>query len=441
MLKKRNYLLLIAIAIITLASCSNEEFVGKDVEKIPVQTNDELFPICFGSHFKATTRADIIGEDAATLLNNRFIVTGYKGTQSDYVTTAGDAQSNIVFDNYQVLWTANTANSTESNVANWEYANIEKYYNSAADVQTVKFWDNNYPQYDFIAYSLGNNEPAAAATDWDGNNPKAGKIAVSAIDPANMKTAAYSMTGAAADLAGCYIADLVTVKRNDEGYGAEPVTIKFRHLAAKVRLAIYETISGYEVKDMKFYADDVSKTPSTAAILYSANNYFSTSGTYTVSYPTLDIPNNKDNNVAQVTFNGNAQTFGQLGEFPQTTIGQSSTDATYSGNKDNQYFTAILPQEEGSILNLRVDFTLESTDGMHEIIKVYGATAHIPANCTVWKPGYAYTYIFKITKDINGYTDPEHIYPEGLSPITFDAMVVDEMTNEIVHETEFDKKE
>ena len=79
---------------------------------------------------------------------------------------------------------------------------------------------------------------------------------------------------------------------------------------------------------------------------------------------------------------------------------------------------------------------------MHEIIKVYGATAQIPAESAAWKPGYAYTYIFKITKDTNGSTDPEHIYPEGLFPITFDAVVVDEVTdNEIVHEMDFDKKD
>ena len=442
LMKKRNYLMLLTTAAIMMAGCSNEEYFGQNNEPNPVPVEEIVeSPISFGSYFKAITRADIIGEDAASLLNNRFIVTGYKGNQSDFSASADD-QSSIVFDNYQVLWAANTANTTESNVANWEYANIEKYYNSAANAQTVKYWDNSYPQYDFIAYSLGSNEPAAAANDWDGNSPKAGKIAVTAINPANQKTAAYSMTGSAADLAGCYIADLVTVKRNADGYGTDPVTIKFRHLASRVRLALYETVPGYEVKEVKFYADDAATTPSTTAFLYGANNFFSTSGTYTVSYPTLDEPNSQDNNVAHVAFSGDAQASGQFGAFPQTAIGQSSTDATFSGDKDNKYFTAILPQEVGAVLKLRVDYTLESTDGMHEIIKVYGATAQIPAESAAWKPGYAYTYIFKITKDTNGSTDPEHIYPEGLFPITFDAVVVDEVTdNEIVHEMDFDKKD
>ena len=440
-MKKRSYLMLIATAIITLVSCSNEEFVGKDISKSPVQSNGPS-PISFGSNFKAITRAEITGADAAMLLNYRFIVTGYKGKQSDYVTAAGDDQSNIVFDNYQVLWTANTANTTETNVANWEYANKEKYYNSAADVQTVKYWDNNYPQYDFIAYSLGSKEPAITATDWEGNEPKAGKIAVSTINPANLKTAAYTLTGSAADLAGCYVADLVTMKRDTEGYGKDPVTIKFRHLSSNIRIGLYETVPGYDVKEVKFYTDANATTATTNAALFSSANIFSTSGTYTVFYPTLNAPDNKDNNVAHVAFSGNAQAVGQLGAFPQTAIGQTSTDATFGGDAATQYFTAVLPQEDGDVINLRVDFTLESNDGMHEIIKVYDATAQIPATYSKWQPGYAYTYIFKISDKTTGYTDPDHIYPQGLYPITFDIMVVENVAdNDIVHETEIIKQD
>lgn len=438
LMKKLTYLMLIATAIITLVSCSNEEFVGKDIQNdpiIPVQ-NSEQTAINFGSNFKAISRADITGAEAAALLNDRFIVSGYKGKQSEFDTNAGDDQSAIVFDNYQVLWTANTANTTETNVANWEYANIDKYYNSAANAQTVKYWDNNFPQYDFIAYSLGAKEPAAKADDWEGNMPKAGKIAVSAIDPANLKTAAYTLTGSAVDLGGCFIADLVTVKRDVDGYGTKPVTIKFRNLTSKVRVALYETVPGYDVKEVKFYSAADATTPSTNATLYGANDFFCTAGTYTVSYPTLDTPDNKDNSVAHVAYRGNAQAAGELGAFPQTAIGQSSTDATYAGDAAAQYYTAILPQENGGTLNLRVDYTLEATDGLHETIKVYGASAQVPAVYSQWQPGYAYTYIFKISKDTNGYTDPDHQYPEGLYPITFDIVVVNNVAGDgIIQQT------
>ena len=85
LMKKRSYLMLIATAIITLVSCSNEEFVGKDIQDdpiIPVQNNEQT-AINFGSNFKAISRADITGAEAAALLNDRFIVSGYKGKKSE----------------------------------------------------------------------------------------------------------------------------------------------------------------------------------------------------------------------------------------------------------------------------------------------------------------------------------------------------------------------
>lgn len=439
LMKERIILILIATVILALAGCTNDEFVGSNSTGTPSRTQPI---ISFGSNFKAVSRADIIGADAAALLNNRFIVTGYKGTSTDFSSATGDNQSVIVFDNYQVVWEDNSANSTETNVANWEYANKEKYVLSAANAQTVKYWDNNFPQYDFIAYSLGINEPAIETSDWDGDMPKAGKIGVSAINPANLKTAAYTLTGSAADLGSCYIADIVTVSRTADGYSKEPVTIKFRNLTSKVRIALYETVFGYDVKDVKFYTDETSKVPTTNAALYGSTDFFRSAGTYTVYYPTINTPNNSDNNVAHVTYSGNAQAVGQFGAFPQTAIGQTSAEVTYAGNADGQYYTAVLPQEEGAVLNLRVDFTLESTDGLHETIKVYGATAQVPATYSKWQPGYAYTYIFKISDKTTGYTDPDHIYPEGLYPITFDTMVVvNGPEEEVSKETEIAKEE
>ena len=52
-----------------------------------------------------------------------------------------------------------------------------------------------------------------------------------------------------------------------------------------------------------------------------------------------------------------------------------------------------------------------------------GATAVVPAIYAQWKPGYAYTYIFKISDNTNGKTNPDKT-TVGLHPITFDAVVV-----------------
>jgi hypothetical protein len=45
----------------------------------------------------------------------------------------------------------------------------------------------------------------------------------------------------------------------------------------------------------------------------------------------------------------------------------------------------------------------------------------------VWHPNHAYTYLFKITKDVSGTTGDEGVDPEKLYPITFDAVVQEEV--------------
>jgi hypothetical protein len=99
-------------------------------------------------------------------------------------------------------------------------------------------------------------------------------------------------------------------------------------------------------------------------------------------------------------------------------------------------YSQLIPNEIGTPLNLRVNYTLESIDGCGETIEVKGATAQVPSIYTQWKAGYAYTYIFKISDKTNGHTgDYNPLYPDdttinkdpaGLYPITFDAIVIDD---------------
>mgnify|MGYP007121479738 CR=1 FL=1 len=55
-----------------------------------------------------------------------------------------------------------------------------------------------------------------------------------------------------------------------------------------------------------------------------------------------------------------------------------------------------------------------------------GATATVPAKYTEWKPGYAYTYIFKISQNTNGSTGGND---KGLTAISFDAVVLEDEQN------------
>lgn len=410
-------------------------------------------PIVFGSLRQGITRADLVGAEAAKKLGNKFVVSAKKGS-----TTAATGGT-VTFDNYVVEYEENTANTTESNSTNWEYVG-KGIIKHAADhgivSQTIKYWDYSAPQYDFIAWSTGNKTAI-----YEGD-PAAGQVLVSAINPNATATKAVVFQGAAADLQECFISDLTTVKKAE--YGDDPVVMKFRSLGSKVRIAIYETIPGYSVRDVKFYtAADVAlagdATDNTPRLFSTAANNIYTNGKYTVTFPTVDTPADADNNLAHVSFEGvGAQStmvnFGTLNltiaeEGERTAgkvfLGRTSNTASYAGEAEGNYYTAYLPNEAGTNLNLRVNFTLEAIDGGAETIEVKGATAQVPSIYTQWKAGYAYTYIFKISDKTNGHTgvyDPTkpddttvNSDPAGLYPITFDAVVVNAEDTDKTQET------
>lgn len=175
---KRYYLL--AAAAIVFAGCSNNEFVGEDSGR--TQESDKG-QIAFSSTLPAATRA-WYGADAAAKLNNKFIVSGFNGAASTNAIA-----TTPVFDNYQVQWKANTAGTTASNTADWEYVGLDAAKPSAVSgKQTIKYWNYSTGQYDFIAYSTGTAGVVTEGSATDGN------VKVSAIAaPTKDKPAAYTI--------------------------------------------------------------------------------------------------------------------------------------------------------------------------------------------------------------------------------------------------------
>lgn len=393
---KKNYFILAVIVSFFLASCSNEEYVGDNSSTI--QNSNA---IAFGGGFKAITRGESYGADAAALLNKRFVVGGFKKDGTTY---------KMVFDNYGVKWTENSAGKTESNTSDWEYVGLAKSPTSQiTSNQTIKFWDYSTSSYDFIAYSTG----TAAEVSGD---PSTGQVKVTAISHDNLSTQAYTLSGSKDDLAKCYIADLVTVNKAD--YGKE-VQLTFHSLASKVRMAIYETVPGYSVTNVKFYDAHPTTLGTSSTTTAALIGTFSNNATYKVYYD-----NSKKAQVS-LTSNGN-DTKATFGTFTSDAIAISSATPTYApGEETTTHYTKVLPNGDGSALELAVDYTLESDDGSGEVINVYGATAYIPAIYTKWQPNFAYTYLFKISDNTNGWTSKTNTDPKGLFPITFDAIVLD----------------
>lgn len=434
--------LFIAASALALASCSSEDFVGTEGGNVENGANKA---INFAGETGKTTRAangNKVGADAAKLLGGKFYVLGTKGT-----LPTGSPTTTKVFDNYQVEWGANTAGTSSDNTNDWKYAGLgfvalNTTTHATDDKQTIKYWDYSQPQYDFIAYSIGNNTLVTDKTATLNDNEVLGTTIVTPNENNNNTYTSYSLKATKInDLKECYYTDVTTVVKTNYG---KPVQFTFKNLTAKVRVAFYETVPGYSVKELHFYSDentsrtDLNTEDTKAATLYTTGteDFIAKNGEITVTYPvvgsTAKAAGTKGYNKAfvSVTPEDNDKTtklaLGNVNYTTDSKLATSAKEASMAGQKDDSYYTAVLPTAtNGKPLTLRMNYTLVSDDGSNETIKVYGAKAVIPASYTQWQPNYAYTYIFKISDNTNGATSTDTNTPEGLFPITFDAVVAD----------------
>lgn len=425
-----NKFFIAAASALALASCSSDDFLGE------IQGNEQngaTSAINFGGDTGKITRATTSSNAAAGLLENNFVVVGFKGSNEDAANN-----KTYAFDHYNVNFKDGSAFSTESNRAGWEYVNQDmkvkgtepaaSLAQSGATQQTIKYWDHSCASYDFIAFSMGKKDAASKyATPTH-------------VDKANLKSAAYTLSGNVNTLSECYISDMKTV--TEPNYDKTPVSMSFRHLASKVRMALFEIVPGYVISDVKFY--DATSTTATANPEGTLIGNFNNSGTLTVYFPTTGTKHatEKDYNKAHVKFTAtegedgvlNFKKFGTVNYNNQaegtilagsTYLSQNAAKPSYCGADD--YYQNVLPSEGApSAITLRIDYKLTSVDGSNETINVKGATATVPAQYTEWKSGYAYTYIFKISQDTNGSTGGTST---GLTAISFDAVVVDDEVN------------
>jgi hypothetical protein len=417
---KKYYLLATALA--ALVSCSENEFVG---DNNLGEANGQV-PISFTSGVGAITRGEKTGAAAATDLNNQFFVYGIKNESSDGAGNVGTA--NTVFKNYVVKW-AGQALSTTSNTEGWEYvgytftakeqANVTA--NSGTPAQTIKYWDFGAADYTFYAFT-------AATADIEGD-----KITVTKVqdkkttdNPAHtVYDNGYTVTLAAdADLDKLYFAERVNITdkantdRTADNKYAGNVTFRFHNAATKVRVAMYETVPGYSVTIDKFKVDDDGTDPAFSAMTDEKTANFAANfqnsgkgaeGSMTVTY----ISSGSTQNHPSVAFTPTAGTNKVLalgtGLKENIILGTTINDATF--DKAEKAFTSVFPKEDNTQnLKLKLDYTL-TAPVTGEQIKIANATAEVPANYLKWKPGFAYTYIFKITDD-------------KLYPITFDAVEI-----------------
>lgn len=436
----KKYIFLAASAL-ALASCSSDDFVGTEGGNVENGANKA---INFGGGTGKITRANSEGEAAATLLDNNFVVVGFKGNET------AAANTGLVFDHYNVNYATGTANTTASNTKGWEYVGQGQDVHGAqgklaaetTKAQTIKYWDNSCSSYDFLAFSMGKG--------YKGDGDTKEYATPTAVKTDKLKDAAYTLKGDVNTLGECYISDMVTVVKGDKGYKNNAVNMQFRHASSKVRIALYEIVPGYVISDVKFHSDFYEKSNGDYTVGVEEGTLFGTfnnKGTMTVYFPTTGTANkdnNNDYNKAHIKFDADKgeggtvtkKSFGTVNYGNQkedaiaegnTYLSQSAAKPSYCGT-GTSYYQSVLPAEDASQpANLRIDYKLTATDGSGEEINVKNATATIPAAYTAWKHGYAYTYIFKISQNTNGTTGTPGSDSEGLTAISFDAVVLDDI--------------
>lgn len=424
---KKSYLIMAAIASLALVSCSNEEFVGD-----PQNSPGGGGAISFNLTMPASTRAEVGGQEAASALHNQFIVWGEKNETNG--NEASDA--NLVFKNYKVEWTDNSAYTTTSNTKNWEYVGLTPYTSTQVSpaisvTQTIKYWDYNASSYTFTAVS-------ALSTDIT-----SGKVV---ITKNTSGSTVYDKGYEIAVNSGASLDDIFVADRNQPTTGTETnrdatntyggnVQMKFRNFMSKIRFGIFENIPGYKVKITNVDYNTNSHSSGDGGTgkfgvdgkFLAIGNGTSTNTIFTVTY---DTDNKAVVNVKSGSTPGSAdylETAQSIADCPilstSATTPVSITAATPTWDKTDGAYTTILPYTSNATnMKVKMDFTLISEDTGEEI-NVVDATAEIPAAYCQWKSNFAYTYILKLNDNTNGQIGDV----VGLYPITFDAV---QITNE-----------
>lgn len=422
---KTFFSILSALVLVTLFGCTNDEIVGNNTSVNPKDAG----AIAFSGGSSMITRTTSYGATAAAKLGNTFVVYGTKHVTAEDKTATNDA---VVFNNFQIKWTSASAGSNESNASDWGYLGLQSYDDTPTS-QGIKYWDYSAAQgHTFYAFSSSDiSYPKNEAND---------KVLVTKTtsDETSLYNKGYAVTiKNGASLNNLYFSDRVPVAKADYD---KTVNFTFRNVATLLRVGFYETIPGYKVKIDRFYIDDdaTAAVTSFAAMKDAKTDGFyaslqnvkgSTDQTVNVTYydnsdPTIENRAKLTNPTGGYNY---ALKLGSGASIIGTDLGTSASSPTWV----NSEYTSVFPFEDNTNpLLLKLDFTMYAEDGSPDVIHVRGARAVVPAQYIKWKSNFAYTYIFKISDKTNGTTgnvdandDPTD--PEGLMPITFDAIVYD----------------
>lgn len=418
-----NKYFLYAASALALASCSSDDFLGENSGN----GQNASSAINFGGNAGKITRATQNTGTPQEMLDYQFKVYGVKKMSENGVDKFEPS-----FTNYSVWY--DDAKNTTSNTNGWEYVGTKGTTHGNGNVklvddQYIKYWDYAAKEYHFVAgspissFTYNRNEDVAVA----------GMKILSATIFGLAGHITANKEGTPLETNPVYVATPIVVKK--ENY-QKPVKFEFNRQQAMVRVGIYETIPGYSITEIKFYAyDDTDKgnlkaTDKKNIILTSAKEDYFVGGSDvkgTITYNWTGATPSYTYTYTDETSLIKSQNWyaGKLGTLATTsTAAVAELYGTDNDMSTNGYFT-VLPTPTATTaapILIKCDYTLSADDISGETIKVTGATAAIPAAYSKWDVNTRYTYLFKISQNTNGYTgdDPKKA---GLYPITFNAAV------------------
>ena len=351
-------ILTIPFLALCLFSCAGS---GQEEPDVPTQPEEPKgVSISFGGNSGTwqdapTTRAN--KETGLETISKTFKVWGYKTTEGNY--TSGFNQSQKVMDGYTVSWTQQTANTTSSNTADWEYVGIAN--------QTIKYWDYSATSYRFFAYSIPTTAAGnSTAPSFSGPSTKEGSTTTQASF-----SIPFNYDKDATNVSTPYISDLwMSDNQNFENrkYGA-CVKLTFAPIITKVRFKFnYQAESQVSITNISFR--NVNNAPSP------------TSGNIIINYPITGM----DTQASYIWETTGTETEPINFTIPYEEEGDLNHQTT---TRKKWYFVPPLGDSKT---------TQQSAYIITADINGKKATATVPAEFMQWKAGYQYTYIFKITE-------------------------------------------
>ena len=361
---------LISLILLTLLGCggggSEDDLAAPQVAEVP---GDELVPITFNG-YQGNETAETRANSGTPLYEvaKKFQVWGYKNMS---------AETQEVFPCYQVDWHANSAATSATNTNNWDYI-------GTVASQTIKFWDWSAQAYRFFA-----------ATNWEGATPATineyilnktyGNTVLVEANP-NYSVSMLVDASPVLDGEGKYDKDATDAKLVEAPYFSrlwfstgdpvaypdkqfgKPVTLEFIKPYARVRFVFIYVYprEGIELTGKSFKPTDGSKIYRKGAV--------------TVSYPLTGAKTIEEYSMTPAAEDDPAHLTAFTEDYDPEDDGKEYAET------NNGWYTVIPNISQGS-------YTLS--------VSINGAnkTAVVPAEYMQWKPGYGYTYIFKITDE------------------------------------------